>query len=298
MHIRIITPSGAIDPCLIEGARKRLESWGYQVSEGRYARARKGRFCGTIEERLSDIHEALNDTSVDAVLCARGGYGIVQLLDQINIPQDLRTGARRQLLIGFSDITALHNLYGLYGIVSLHGVMCKHIAEYETHREAVDAWREALNKWQVASGKLQVINLQPATYNLQPATCNLNRAGKARGVLRGGNLSVFYGLQGTPYAIRTDEPTILFIEDVGEKPYAIDRMMNNLRLSGVLSRIKGLIVGQFSDYEEDALMLGTVYDRIRAAVEPYDYPVLFDYPAGHVERNLPLFLNAEYELEV
>lgn len=296
MHIRIITPSGAIDPQHIDGAAQHLREWGYTVSIGRFAKNRHGRFCGTIDERLADIHEALCDTSVDVVLCARGGYGIVQLLDRIQLPEDLLRGTRRQLLVGFSDITALHCLYGLHGLTSMHAVMCKHIDEYDTHREAVDAWRKAVDAWYDDAHRQT-----GEVCRIDTALCNshhpLNRAGKAEGVLRGGNLSVFYGLQGTPYAV-VPEGAILLLEDVGERPYAIDRMMNNLRLSGVLGKISGLIVGQFSDYEEDPLMGASVYEKIREMVEPYDYPVLFDYPVGHVERNLPLLLNAKYELVV
>lgn len=275
--VRIVVPSGKIDLSLVDAAKTRLEEWGYLVDLGAHAREAVGRFGGTQANRLADLNAAFLDENVRFVLCARGGYGLVQILDKIHKPTNGAT------VIGFSDVTALHLLFGTWDIPSLHAVMAKHLAEYESHRESCDALRAALDG-------------APLQYHLEPHP--LNRLGKTQGTLRGGNLSVLYGLQGTPYALRTDTPTILFIEDVGEHPYAIDRMMNNLRLSGVLERIHGLVVGQFSDYEEDPLMGGTVCERIREMVEPYNYPVIFNFPAGHVARNLPLWMNAPCSLSV
>ena len=202
---------------------------------------------------------------------------MVQIVDQLVVPTNKAT------VIGFSDITALHLMLGKHDIPSIHASMAKHLSEYNKNRASVDALRELM-----CGGELH--------YEI-PA-CPQNRQGKVEGILRGGNLAVMCGLQGTPFALRTDEPCVLFIEDVGERPYAIDRMLNNLRLSGVLRQIKGLVVGQFSDYEEDPQMGGTLYERIRMMVEPYDYPVLFNFPAGHVPRNMPLIMNAMCRLEV
>ena len=220
---------------------------------------------------------AFRDPDIRYILCARGGYGMVQIVDQLAVPTN------KAVVIGFSDITALHLMLGLHNIPSIHGAMAKHIAEYNKNHASVDALQALM------SG-------QPLDYKLPPHP--LNRPGKVEALLRGGNLAVMCGLQGTPYALRTDEPCILFIEDVGERPYAIDRMLNNLRLSGVLRRINGLVVGQFSDYEEDPQMGGTLYERIRMMVEPYDYPVLFRFPAGHVPHNMPLVMNAMCKLEI
>ena len=119
-HIRIISPSGAIDPSYINGATARLRAWGYKVSEGAHARGRWGRFAGTDEERLADLNEALRDESVDMILCARGGYGLQRIID--------RVAEIKKPIIGFSDITALHQLSGICHQPSLHGIMCKHIA--------------------------------------------------------------------------------------------------------------------------------------------------------------------------
>ena len=172
---------------------------------------------------------------------------------------------------------------------SLHALMCKHLAELPEDSEPVRLWHQALQG-------------QPLTYTL-PAH-PLNRTGQVAGRLIGGNLSVLYGLQGTPYSLTRlldadpDTPAILFLEDIAERHYHIDRMMQNLRMSGVLSRISGLVVGQFSDCEDDPSMHCTVSETILRATDEYDYPVLFDFPAGHVERNLPLWLNAPCRLSV
>ncbi len=246
-----------------------------------------GRFSGTDEERLADINNALQDPSVDAILCARGGYGLQRIIDKI----DLSTlDSPLSTIIGFSDITALHQLYALHHTpYTIHGLMCKHIATLPENSEALQLFFRALAR-------------EPLEYILPPHP--LNRSGEAQGTLIGGNLSVLYGLQGTPYDLNHvidahPEGIILFIEDIGERHYHIDRMMNNLRMAGVLSRIKGLVVGQFTDCEPDPGMkisnikypISNIYATIREAVEAYSYPILFDFPAGHVEDNRPLYLN-------
>ena len=229
------------------------------------------------EKRAEDLLQAFRDPDIQYILCARGGYGMVQIVDQLAAPTN------KAVPIGFSDITALHLMLGQYNVPCIHAAMAKHIAEYKKNYASVDALQALMTG-------------EPLHYEIPPHP--LNRPGKVEALLRGGNLSVLYGLQGTPYALRTDEPCILFLEDVGERAYAIDRMLNNLRLSGVLRKIKGLVVGNFSDYEEDPQMGGTLLERIRMMVEPYDYPVLFRFPAGHVTRNLPLVMNAMCRLEV
>ena len=276
-RVHMVVPAGRLDSRFLDIARLRLESWGYEVTEGEHARQPLGRFGGTKRGRAEDLNEAFRDPDLRYILCARGGYGMVQILDQLVVPENHAT------VIGFSDITALHLMLGKYNVPSIHGAMAKHIAEYGKNRASVDALQS------VMAG-------EPIHYEMAPHP--LNRLGKVEATLRGGNLAVMCGLQGTPFAVRTDEPTILFIEDVGERPYVIDRMLNNLRLSGVLRNIQGLIVGQFSDYEEDPQMGGTLYERIRMMVEPYDYPVLFRFPAGHVNRNMPMIMNAACRIEI
>lgn len=125
----------------------------------------------------------------------------------------------------------------------------------------------------------------------------LNHKGEGKGVLRGGNLSVFYGLRGTPYDIPA-EGTILFIEDVGERPHAVERMMYNLKLGGVLDKLSGLIIGQFTEYEENKSLGKDLYGALADLVKEYDYPICFDFPVGHVSMNVPLINGAAVTLEV
>ena len=269
-HIRIISPSGVIDPSYIDGATARLRTWGYTVSEGRHARDTWGRFAGTDENRLADIVEALNDPSVDVILCSRGGYGLQRIID--------RVPAISKPIIGFSDITALHQLSVISGQPSIHGIMCKHIATLPEDSEPLVALRNLL-----AGGATEY------TWDAHP----LNTPGDACAPIVGGNLSVLYGLQGTPYSLSKLSYLfpILLIEDIGERHYHIDRMIRNLRMSGVLAHLSGLIVGQFSDCDADPLMQQTVYETIKEAVADYNYPILFNAPFGHVEHNLPLWFN-------
>ena len=272
-HIRIISPSGVIDPSFIEGACARLRAWGYKVSVGAHAREAWGRFAGTDEDRLSDIVDALQDPSVDAILCSRGGYGLQRILD--SIPPITKP------IIGFSDITALHQLSAISHQPSLHSIMCKHISTLPEESEELLTFRHALEGKELC-------------YRLENHP--LNRFGEAEGLLAGGNLSVLYGLQGTKFQITNlqspitnNQKPLLLIEDIGERHYHIDRMMQNLKMSGVLARLSGLIVGQFTDCEDDPLMGCSVYETIKEVVAEYDYPVLFNAPFGHVEHNLPLW---------
>ena len=246
------------------------------MSEGAHARAKWGRFAGTDEERLADLNEALRDASVDAILCARGGYGLQRILD--------RVAPITKPIIGFSDITALHQLAGIEHMPSLHGIMCKHIATLPEESEPIQALRKML------AG--EAIEYHWAHHPL-------NRPGVAEAPIVGGNLSVLYGLQGTPYGLNklSYQFPILLIEDISERHYHIDRMIRNLSMSGVLAHLSGLIVGQFSDCDDDELMGCSVYETIKEVVADYDYPLLFNAPFGHVEHNLPLWLHRHASID-
>lgn len=276
-HIKIVSPSGVIDPSYIDGASERLRAWGYRVSEGAHARDAWGRFAGTDEDRLADLVQALGDPDVDAILCSRGGYGLQRIID--------RLPAITKPIIGFSDITALHQLSAISHQPSVHGIMCKHIATLPEESEPIQALRSVL------AGE------KPA---YQWPNHPLNRQGKGCAPIVGGNLSVLYGLQGTPYGLSklSYQFPILLIEDICERHYHIDRMIRNLRMSGVLAHLSGLIVGQFSECEEDPLMCQSIYETISEAVEGFDYPVVFDAPIGHVEKNMPLWLGTTAHLSV
>lgn len=277
--VTIVSPSGKIAPALIDGAVKRLESWGLRVRCGKYAASSHGRYAGTVGQRLRDLQRAMDDPRTKAILCSRGGYGAVHLLENIDF-----TAFREhpKWLIGFSDITVLHCLFQQQGYASLHAPMARHLTEEPDEDEAARYLRELL-------------------FGMLPRyACEgnrLNRKGKARGILRGGNFAVAYGLRATPYDIPAED-TILFLEDVGERPHAVERMLYNLRLSGVLDRLSGLIVGRFTEYEEDCSLGKELYAAMADVLKGYDFPVCFGFPVGHVTRNMPLICGASVELEV
>ena len=278
-QIRIVSPSGSIHPELIDGAAKVLSSWGLQVTEGKFARSEYGRFAGTKEQRIADLQEALDDPNVRAILCSRGGYGMAQIIDKLDFTTFTKSP---KWLIGFSDITILHNVITNLGIASIHGIMAKHLTELPADSEQVIRMKDCL------FGNFP-------TYAIPPH--QQNRTGQASGKLIGGNLSVLMALRGSQFDLPYQND-ILFIEDIAEKPYHIDRMMQNLRFSGVLAQLSGLIVGQFSDCDEDPLMKQTISEIILNAVCEYTYPVCFNFPAGHVDYNLPLILGTNASLNV
>ncbi len=278
-QVAIVSPSSKIDKMLLKGARKRLESWGLKVVVGKNAGNANGKFAGTTRQCLSDLQNVLDNEEIRAILCSRGGYGAVHLADKLDFT---RFCQHPKWVIGFSDITVLHNLIQHHGIASLHAPMARHL----TMLPADDLCTEYLR---------QILFGQVPAYSC--VKHKLNRTGTARGILRGGNMSVFYGLRGTPFDIPA-EGTILFIEDVSERPHCIERMMYNLKLGGVLERLSGLIIGQFTEYEEDRSLGKDVYGALADLVKEYDYPVCFNFPVGHVDYNLPLVNGAEVELTV
>lgn len=278
-QIRILSPSGTINPVFIDGATAVLQSWGLEVSEGKFARGAYGRFGGTKEQRIADLQEALDDCGVKAILCSRGGYGLAQIIDSIDFGNFVQSP---KWLIGFSDITVLHNAISKINFASIHAIMAKHLTELPANSEQVLSLKNTL------FGKLP-------NYEVQPH--ELNRYGECNGKIIGGNLSVFSALRGTPFDLEYDG-NILFIEDIAENPYHIDRMLQNLRMSGALAKLSGLIVGQFSDCEEDASMKQTISEIIFSAVGKHHYPVCFNFPAGHVDYNLSLIMGSMASLQV
>lgn len=272
----ILSPSGKIEAQWVEGLKAVLESYGLVVSVSEHALCAKGRFAGTDDERIQDLQEAINDAQVKAIFCSRGGYGLALIIDKIDL-SPLRENPK--WVVGFSDITVLHNALSRVGVASIHGIMAKHIT-------------------QKAEGLENLMSMLFGTeVSYEISAHELNKIGEASGELVGGNLSVLYGLRGTPFDIDF-RGKILFIEDLSERLYHIDRMMQNLRLGGVFEQIVGLVVGQFTDIDEDDSFSGGVYGVIRDAVKDYNIPVCFNFPAGHVDNNQPLKMGANYKLEV
>lgn len=279
-RIEIISPSGAMSDELIDKGAEQLVALGYHVTIAHHAKSKFGRFAGTTQQRTEDFLQTFANEKVDAIWCSRGGYGCAHLLEVFEKETDLQLTDK--WLIGYSDITALHAYLNNRGMQSLHAPMLKHLAE-EGNDTAIAYTQKIL------SGEYPHY-----TIDAHP----LNKLGKATATLRGGNLSVLLSLRGTPFDLPADTDIILFIEDIAEQPYHIERMLYNLKLGGVLSRIKGLIVGQFSDCPEDSSMPGTIYESIASLMDEYNIPVCFNFPVGHVKDNYPLICGAKTQLEV
>jgi muramoyltetrapeptide carboxypeptidase len=278
-RVSIIAPSGVVEPEYVEKTQAIFESWGLEVTLGKHIFKKHGRFAGTESERLHDLQNSLDNPDIQAVFFARGGYGIVGILDRISLDKFKRNP---KWLIGYSDITALHSLISGSGICSLHAPMSSHLA------------KEGANE-------ISSLFLKQILFGEKPeylvGSHSLNRHGFCTGYIRGGNLSVLAGLRGTKYDLQT-ENTILFIEDINEQAYHIDRMMQNLKLGGILEKISGLIVGRFAGCNDDPEMNETIYESMFRLVEEYAYPVCFDFPVGHVNTNYPLIENGKARLNI
>ncbi len=292
-RVVILSPSSKIDKSFIKGAKKRLESWGLKVEVSKHAGSSHGTYAGSTTQRLEDLQNALDDENVRAILCSRGGYGAVHLVGKLDF---IRFSKSPKWLIGFSDITALHNVIQQKGFASLHAPMARHLTVESDDDFCSLALKDILLGHNTAD-TAEALKVGENGVGYSCPSHKLNHKGKATGILRGGNLSVFYGLRGTPYDI-PGEGTILFIEDVGERPHAVERMVYNLKLGGVLDKLSGLIIGQFTEYEEDKSLGKDLYGALADLVKEYDYPICFNFPVGHVTMNLPLIEGAEVSLEV
>ena len=278
--IAIVSPASIINPDYVEGAVATLHLQGWTPVVYPHALGSSGSYSGSIEDRLGDLQGALTDPEIRAVLCSRGGYGVVHLMESLsNI--DLRKDAK--WLIGFSDISALHALMASQGVASVHASMCKHLALRPDDS--------------VSKSLFSILRGEKVQYQVDGHP--LNRQGVVAGRLVGGNMAVLGGLIGSQYDLfkRFGDDTILFIEDIAEPIYKIERILYQLRLSGVLSHLKGLVVGQFTEYNPDR-NYNDIYDMIAEMVAPYDYPVAFNFPIGHVDVNLPIIESANYALEI
>ncbi len=201
----ILSPSSKIDKSFLKGAKKRLKSWGLEVIIAKHAGSAHGTYAGSIQQRLKDLQEAMDDEKAKVILCSRGGYGAVHLVGQLDFT---RFRQHPKWLIGFSDITALHNVFQQNGFASLHAPMARHLTVEPEDDLCCQALKDIL-----FGNKLQ----EETSFSYTCPAHKLNRKGEGTGILRGGNLAVLYGLRGTPYDIPA-EGTVLFIEDIGERP--------------------------------------------------------------------------------
>lgn len=277
-RIAIVSPAGIARPADVEKMVEVVGRRGWTAEVMPHAMGRYGSYSAPLSDRLEDMMRALTDQAFDAVVCTRGGYGAVQLLDSLDrLP--LRDNAR--WLVGFSDISALHALMARHGIASIHGPMAKHISRDDGRNPDFDALCGILE------GNAPEYHFEPHPYN---------RYGTATAGLAGGNMAVIGGLMSTPFDCFRPG-TILFVEDIAEPIYKIERQLYQLRLAGILPRLGGLLVGQFTDYRPDANH-ESMEAMIRSMVDGYDYPVAFGIPAGHGGRAIPLMLSATHKLTV
>ncbi len=285
--IGIVSPAGYIDLTEVSAAVSLMESWGFHVKIGSSVGKRDFTYGGTDAERLADFQQMLDDSSIQAIMCARGGYGLVRIIDQIDFSSFKR---RPKWIIGFSDITVLHShLSKQYNIASIHSKMCNSFPADWTKAEPIQI--ETILSIKNALMGDDLLYRAPA----HPA----NQYGSVTAPLVGGNLSILETMAGSPSDLDTKHK-ILFVEDTGEYLYSIDRMFWNLKRSGKLQHLKGLIVGGFKLKPDDAgeEFGKTIYEIVMEKVQDYHYPVAFDFPVGHQRNNFALKCGLQHCLEV
>lgn len=275
--IVFVSAAGIPDRKAVEKAVKVLENEGWKVEVSPNALGEWGTYSGTPEQRYSDLADAFADNDVRCIISCRGGYGAVHLLDRLD---RLDLAKDPKWVVGFSDITALHALMSKKGIASIHGSMASHIALGPEDPDNSAFFR-------ILRGERPNFTFPGTAYD---------RLGTAEGILLGGNLAVLADLVSTPFDIAKKD-TILFIEDVSEPIYKIERILYQLRLNGVLPNLRGLIVGQFTDYKPSP-NYEKMEDMIHDMVAPYTYPVAFNAPIGHVDHNIPVIEGAHVTLKV
>jgi muramoyltetrapeptide carboxypeptidase len=259
-----------------------LQQWGYKVRVGTTVGSdSKNYFSGTDEERLINFQQILDDDEVKAVMCARGGYGLSRIIDKIDFKKFKK---HPKWIIGFSDITVLHgHIYSNFEISTIHGPMAGAFNNEGYRNEFV------LSLKNVLEGK---------RIRYECAVHEFNKKGEAIGELVGGNLSLIAHMIGTPSEMKTKN-RILFLEDVGEYLYNVDRMLRQLKRSGKLEKLEGLIIGGFTDGKDTERPFGqTVYEIIHEVVKEYDYPVCFGFPVSHEKENYALKVGVGYKLKV
>ena len=276
--IGIISTARKITLEELSPAIKMLKSWGLKVVLGANLFSEDNQFSGTIQQRSADLQSMIDDRSIKAILCARGGYGTVQIIDIIDF-SNLKNNPK--WIIGYSDVTVLHSHLNNLGIASLHATMP---INFEKNTEG------------------SLISLKNSLFgNMKSTTCKVqsfNKLGIAEAEVVGGNLSILYSLLGSDSDVNTDGK-ILFIEDLDEYLYHIDRMMMNLKRNGIFTKLKGLIVGGMSDMNDNALPFGkTGKEIILEHTKDYDFPICFGFPAGHLDDNRCIRLGVKSVLEI
>ncbi len=281
--IAVISPSSVPDSATVAKGCATLRSWGYVPVVGAHALSSYHGFAGTADERTADLLWALRNPSIKAIICSRGGDGAVQVLQRIPL-KEFRNHPK--WIMGFSDVTALHSAEVAAGVMSIHCSMCDGIA-MRGERDSVNMILRKL--------------LQGELPTYQAPAHPLNQQGEATGILVGGNFSVFCGLAGSEYDFlnRADEGLILFIEDTDESMTKVDRMLHQLEIRGVLSKLNGIIVGHFSKYKSPENGFADMYEMLHEYLQHYHIPVCYDFPVGHHSgKNYPMVEGCKVNLKV
>ena len=281
--IAVISPSSVPDSATVAKGCATLRSWGYVPVVGAHALSSYHGFAGTADERATDLLWALRNPSIKAIICSRGGDGAVQVLQRIPL-NEFRNHPK--WIMGFSDVTALHSAEVAAGVMSIHSSMCDGIA-MRGERDSVNMILRKL--------------LQGELPTYQAPAHPLNQQGEATGILVGGNFSVFCGLAGSEYDFlnRADEGLILFIEDTDESMTKVDRMLHQLEIRGVLSKLNGIIVGHFSKYKSPENGFADMYEMLHEYLQHYQIPVCYDFPVGHHSgKNYPMVEGCKMNLKV
>jgi len=281
--VAIVAPSGVLKNynAYILKAKELLKSWELEVVIGENVFNDNGHFAGTDNQRSADFQFALDDKAIKAIWCARGGYGAMRVIDNLNFE---KYKENPKWIIGYSDITAIHNDLHNNKSESIHGIMCKSLEKIDVdNNESISLLKKTL------FGEKLSYTIEGNNYNIE---------GNSNGQLIGGNLTLLHCLLGSESSIDTDGK-ILFIEDLGEYLYHIDRMLISLKRAGYFDNCKGLIVGDFTDMRKNTTPFGrNLKELILDIVREYDFPVSFGFPAGHGEKNYPMILGREINLEV
>jgi len=282
--VAIVSTARKVSKFEIKPAIDLLKSWGLEIQTGKNLYKEENQFAGNDEDRTGDLQRALNNKNVQAVLFARGGYGTVRVIDQIDWKKFTK---QPKWLIGYSDITVVHShVHKTCLVQTMHAPMSLNLPKLNA--PCLQVFKETL------FGK----PLRYSSSKQLPQLEKLNRKGKAKGRLIGGNLSILYSLSATPSDIDTTGK-ILFLEDLDEYLYHIDRMMMNLKRSGKLKDLAGLIVGGMSEMKDNPIPFGkTAEEIIHDAVKEYSFPVVYGFPAGHIPNNYPLIMGSEVTLNV
>ena len=277
--IMIPSPAGRVSKESVDKSVGILESYGFEVELTENCTSRHFNYSAEDLIRVSEFQAALDDKKAKAILCSRGGYGTGRIFDGFDYTEFLKNP---KWIIGFSDITNLHLALDKMNIMSIHGPMTQSFS-LDEDAESVD------NLISLLFGKSKSFEI---------GAHKKNRFGSAKAEIVGGNLSIIYSMQSTKYEIDTKDK-ILFIEDLNEYLYHLDRIMINLKMSGKLSVLKGLVVGGFTDMIEHKNPFGkTAYEIITEHIEDYNFPVCFNFPAGHISNNQPFVLGETYSLDV